>query len=166
MANESRRISIEIESGKFSYMFGSQVIAAFDIDSLVIVAEHTNDRGPIEDDYFVVFVGGRPVMSIEVPVHIGLRALRRLSEYFGVELNPALSGSTDFKSRIIWPTNLSGRPYFDYVSAPRSTIVGRLIDRVLPRNSWQMTDEVVARIRATDATDDLDGSANATSKAT
>lgn len=166
MANEDRRISIEIERGKFSYMVGGQVLAAFDIDSLVIVAEHTNDRGPIEDDWFLVFVGGRPVMSIEVPVRIGLRPLRRLSEYFGVELNPALSGSTDFKSRIIWPTNLSGRPFFDYVSAPRSTIVGRLIDRVLPRISWQVTDEVAARIRAIDATDDLDGSAKAPSEAT
>jgi hypothetical protein len=45
-------------------------------------------------------------------------------------------------SRVIWPAELAGQPLHDYRPAPRAGVLGRLLDRVVPRISWTYTPSV------------------------
>jgi len=80
-----------------------------------IIGECTNQNGPFVDDYFLCFVTDLSGWY-EASFYAAGRDkfLSSLGERLGVHLELTLVASTDFASRILWPTTLTGQPLFDY----------------------------------------------------
>jgi len=109
----------------------------FPVSSIKLIGEYTTPGGPIFD-YFYVFVAGEPPAMFQVP----MESLEPIgpSEFFS-ELEAGLPGRLAHKlansighaSSVMWPESLAGQPLFAYLPAPRSGVLGRLLDRVRPR---------------------------------
>lgn len=135
---------LEAAGGIIRYALDGVDVWSLPVASLVLVGERTTDQGPGIDDYFFVFVGGEPLITVEAPMYAGPNVLEALSPLLACDLAPALANRTDFTSRVIWPAELAGQPLHDYRPSPREGLLGRLLDRVVPRISWTYTTSVEA----------------------
>lgn len=92
-----------------------------------IIGEKTNDHGPYLDDYFLCFATG-PEECYEASFYAEGREdfIRDLSEKLCVDISLALTSSTDFTSKVIWPTALIGQPMFKYTEVQSKTWFRRL----------------------------------------
>jgi hypothetical protein len=82
------------------------------------VGELTTPAGPAADDYFIIFLrwdGRYEVAPLDAEGRAG--ALAGLGALLGGELGSGLYDSTSWRSRVIWPPQLAGRPLFDLEDA-------------------------------------------------
>jgi protein-S-isoprenylcysteine O-methyltransferase Ste14 len=81
------------------------------IAELTCVGEYTNDNGPWDDDYFLVF-GVKTGLWYEAPFNSDGRdeTIEVLGKALDCDLHFGLIQSTSFASRIIWPKELEGKP--------------------------------------------------------
>ena len=115
------------------------------LDEVRIIGECTNENGPFADDYFLCFVTG-PNGWYEASFYATGRDtfLSALAERLGVQLELALAPSTDFASRILWPTNLAGQPLFDYRPEKPTGLWSRLRSMWSPRMVQTLSAEALA----------------------
>jgi len=81
------------------------------IADLVCIGEYTNEAGPWLDDYFLVFAMKNGVWY-EASFYSDAcdETLAAVGKALGCELTLGLFGSTTYASRIVWPTDMKGRP--------------------------------------------------------
>jgi len=107
-----------------------EIIWSIEIKNIVLVAEYTTNEGPWLDDYFFVFVtieDGKPYRSHCTFYSDGsAEALESTGAQFGAPLRPGLCGSTEWASRVIWPTQLEGMNCFDFKHVEPVGLVSRL----------------------------------------
>jgi hypothetical protein len=107
---------------------GAETIWTIPVESLVILAEYTNSKGPFEDDYFLVFgyrENGQCCFRQATFYSIGTEVvLAQLSVFLRDELRFGLCNSTDWKSRVIWPRQLVDQEYLT-------------LTEMKPRSIWQ-----------------------------
>lgn len=88
------------------------------ISSILLIAEHTTNEGPYVDDYFVEFWSledGSVLQSRASFYAAGVDdTFARIATELKADLTFGLTGSTEWASRIMWPPELAGHPYFDY----------------------------------------------------
>ena len=124
---------------------GSWEVAVGDVR---IIGEATTPDGPA-DDYFLCFAIG-PEMWFEASFYAEGRDafLRALGERLGSPLELGLCNSTDFASRVLWPSSLTGEPMFRYEIIPPKGIVGRVLSSMFgPLQNRQMyTERVTAAL--------------------
>ncbi len=92
------------------------------LSEIIAFGEYTTDNGPHIDDWFMVFVT-RDFELVEASNYCaGANAARdELAKHWNVEsLHGELTFSTDFSSRAIWPTEIAGKPLFDFVERPQT----------------------------------------------
>jgi hypothetical protein len=99
---------------------------------LLLIAEYTTDRAP-EPDYFLLFVlledGKR--LTHQAPLTAESHdALLELSLQLDTKLRPTLTNSTDWNSRVLWPPQFSGTPYFVSTELPATTTMAKLRRRI------------------------------------
>ena len=83
------------------------------IADLVCIAEYTDSGGPMFDDYFLVFVAKNGLFCDASFYSDGRdTTLVTLGAALGSDLRLGLIQSTTFASRIIWPKELEGTPFF------------------------------------------------------
>lgn len=118
------------------------------LGDLRLVGESTNENGPFVDDWMLIFITGPDgwrEASFYATIDTDFR--ERLGAALGSPLaETGLANSASFKSRILWPPELVGRPVFHYEPARPKTWIGRLAARFIgPWSCTQrFTDEVVA----------------------
>lgn len=82
-----------------------------------LIAEFTNSDGPYLDDYFFVFLtaaeGGWHQASFYAEGRDA--ALRALEKKIGAPLEAGLCGSTEYRTRIIWPESVRDQPLMDVI---------------------------------------------------
>ena len=97
------------------------------ITDILLIAEFTTDAGPKTDDYFLVFVTreqGDLYYSNVTMYAAGIdESLTQLENILGSSLELALHASTKWNSRVVWPPELAGSPYFRY-------------EQVIPEGFW------------------------------
>jgi hypothetical protein len=94
------------------------------LSEIIAFGEYTTDNGPYIDDWFMVFVT-RDFNWVEASNYCARREEVRdeLAKHWSVEsLYGDLAFSTDFSSRAIWPTEIAGKPLFDFVERPQSIV--------------------------------------------
>ena len=137
---ESERLhgSLAIQGGTLYYSHSGAEVWSLPVGSLVLIGEHTTDRGPWFPDYSYVFIGGLPPRDYEAPMYANPEILRDLGSVLGATLVPGLADRTDFASRVIWPPQLAEQPLLQYCRRPRGGIWGLVADRVAPliASSW------------------------------
>jgi len=120
--------------------------------AIVLIAEYTTSDGPWCDDYFLIFWSwedGRLFRSGTTLYADGMdEVLADLSRRLQCEVTCGLADSTDWKSRIIWPPELVGHPYFTFVEVQPTNWRERLSRRVWgPPKSYFASDEVCNFLR-------------------
>ncbi len=98
------------------------------VSDVRIIGECTNQDGPVVDDYFFCFATGAEVW-FEASFYAEGRDefLSTLGAKLGIELACGLCHSTDFASRVLWPSSLVGEPMFQYTDLPPQGLFGRLL---------------------------------------
>lgn len=94
------------------------------LSEIIAFGEYTTDNGPYIDDWFMVFVT-RDFNWVEASNYCAGRDEIReeLAKLWGVEsLYGELAFSTDFSSRAIWPAGIAGKPLFEFLERPQSTL--------------------------------------------
>ncbi|MFO1021432.1 MAG: hypothetical protein U0903_12155 [Planctomycetales bacterium] len=110
------------------YALGKETLE-IPLSQLRIFGEYTNQDGPFGEDYFYVFITG-PDSWFEASVSAAGRDefLSNLqTELQTVFPHSTLVGSTDFASKILWPTDLQGQPLFDFAKVPMEGLLGKLL---------------------------------------
>lgn len=148
---DERTDLLVIQDGEVRYRFNEETIWSFAINELWLIAEWTDDHGPWCDDYFYAFVAGRPAKPFESPMYANPGFTEEIGSVLGARIEAGLVNSTDFASRIIWPKELEGRPFFAYSRVTRGAgLWNRLKARCIPLLHSELTEEVLqyAKTRA------------------
>lgn len=88
-------------------------------EDIVLVAEYTTTDGPNDDDYFLVFVtreNEEVFYSIVTMAAAGMsEALQALEQHLHAPLELTLESCRQRASCVLWPKDLAGTAYFEYV---------------------------------------------------
>ena len=95
---------------------------------MLILGEYTNNDGPFLDDYFLVFVT-RAGQSYRASFYCEGRDefVEAFGTNFGASIVFALVGSTDFASSVLWPSELAGKPLYEFADVPPQGKVGKAL---------------------------------------
>jgi hypothetical protein len=106
-----------------------------------LIGEYTTANGPSADDWFLVFLTAEQSGWYEVSLYAaGLdRFLIELGVALGAPIPLALCGSTDWKTRALWPPAVEGVPLLTTV--PRATRLGRLWQSITGQRDLVLSDE-------------------------
>ena len=135
---------LEVQNDALCLFEENEPIWKVPIAELTLIGEYTTQAGPWAEDYFFVFGFGRPSKFYEVPLSMGSPILPILSTKLGSELVPGLLQSTDWRSRVLWPPAVAGRPLFARSVHQRPHgVLNRVKDRLAPMHHVEL-DSVVA----------------------
>jgi hypothetical protein len=122
---------------------------SLELPAIDAIGEVSNQSGPWGDDWFICFVTDRGGLWYEAPVEAeGSGALLTwLSAKVGETLEWRLANSTDFRSRVMWPTALRDQPLFEFVEPTPRSGLQRLARRfhLWPWSNEQRIDADVVR---------------------
>jgi hypothetical protein len=100
------------------------------VKSLVLMAEYTTNEGPYIDDYFLVFVtvenGSQYFATASFYSDGRDEVVKQLAEQWAAAIELGLANSTDWKSRVVWPPELVGHDYFEFVEVQPNNVLARL----------------------------------------
>jgi len=86
--------------------------------SILLIAEYTTNEGPYVDDYFVEFWsledGALLKASTSFYAAGGDDAFASIAAKLKTDFTFGLTGSTEWASRVMWPLELAGHPYFEF----------------------------------------------------
>ena len=127
----SRKNQLRVSLGVLEYhSFEDKLIWAVAAKDIVLMAEYTNDEGPILDDYFLVFVSiqnGIPFFATASFYSEGRdEVVKHLGAQLAADIELGLAFSTEWESRIVWPPALAGQEYFECMEVPPNTVLARL----------------------------------------
>ena len=117
------------------------------INSILLIAEYTTNQGPLLDDYFVDFwsLEDGSVLRAHATFYAAGRhdAFARMAKELKADLAFGLTGSTEWASRIMWPPELEGHPYFDFVRVKPANLKEMMAQFLLgPTQDYFFTKEV------------------------
>ena len=148
MDNENPSGRIWIEEGVIRYESpngGWQLL----VSELKVMGEHTDNHGPYVDDYFFVFLTVSHFYEASFYAEGRDKFLSELSDSLGAQISCGLSDSTDFQSRVMWPPDIEGPPFYDFVPMPKPKGVwAGLKHRLLPELTYHFTDIVKRKLKA------------------
>lgn len=102
------------DSGKISW--------SLQIEGIVLISEYTTNEGPQVDDWFLVFVTAESGKAYFATCSLYADGrddvLASLQERLGSSIELGLTGSTDWKSRVLWPPEITGNEYFTFTAVP------------------------------------------------
>lgn len=116
--------ALSLKDSRLSYASPDYSNWQIPLREIIAFGEYTTDNGPYIDDWFMVFVT-RDFNWVEASNYCAGREEVRdaLAKHWRVEsLYGDLVFSTDFSSRVIWPTRIAGKPLFDFVERPQSFV--------------------------------------------
>ena len=97
---------------------------------IVLMAEYTTNEGPYVDDYFLVFVtvenGTRYFATASFYSEGCDEVIKQLAEQWKTPIELGLANSTNWKSRVVWPSALAGQEYFEFVEIQPNTFMTKL----------------------------------------
>lgn len=116
------------------------------LHALLLIAEYTTDEGPW-DDYFLNFwtFENSGFIKYSISFYIDGRdaTFESLAKRLGTELNFGLTGSTEWASRVMWPPELAGHPYYTFRKIKPKTWLQKLRHRCLgPAEEYFIAKEI------------------------
>ncbi|HVG31913.1 MAG TPA: hypothetical protein VM911_02490 [Pyrinomonadaceae bacterium] len=146
MSNENSSGRIWIEQGVIHYEL-SNGGWQLPISEIRVMGEHTDDHGPSVDDYFFVFLTNSHFCEASFYAEGRDQFLSELRDLLGAKLSCGLVNSTDFQSRVMWPPDIAGQPFYDFVPMPKPEgFLAGLKHRLLPKVAYHFTDAVKGEV--------------------
>lgn len=146
--NEDKLLfQLRINGDSLECLESDQQIWRTPINALLLIAEYTTNAGPWGDDYFLNFWSwerGEFVRSAITAYAVDLNeTFQILGRKLGTELKLELIGSTEWASRVMWPPQLTGYPYFTFREIPPANWREKLSYRCFgPMHEYSLTKEV------------------------
>jgi hypothetical protein len=150
MSNEKSSGRIWIEEGTIHYQssYGGWRLP---ISEIRVMGEHTDDHGPYVDDYFFVFLTDSHFYEASFYAEGRDTFLSELSDLLVAKISCDLVRSTDFQSRVMWPPDIAGQPFYDFVPVPKpGGFWAGLKYRLLPEVACHFTDAVKGKLKIAD----------------
>lgn len=97
-----------------------------EIDDILLIAEYTTNEGPYCEDYFLVFVTKPNIYQCTFYAEGTNTIIEQLSAIFNKPLQLKLCDSTDWKSNVIWPTQLEGNEYFHFTKIKPNKLLSKI----------------------------------------
>ena len=106
-----------------------------------LIAEYTTANGPHIDDYFFVFLTAKENGWHEASFYAEGKntAFDAIEKVLGAPIEIGLCNSTEYRTRILWPPALKGKPLMQIV--PNPTKLGRILSKISGREDIELTDE-------------------------
>ena len=144
--NSSGRIWIEGRVIHYEWPNGCWQLLVSD---LKVMGEHTNDHGPYVDDYFFVFLTDSHYYEASFYAKGSDKFLAELSDLIGARVSGGLCHSTDFQSRVMWPPDIEGSPFYEFEPMPKPKDVWTgLKHQLLPEVAYHFADVVKGKLKA------------------
>ena len=114
-----------------------------------VIGEYTNADGPYADDYFLILVVRRdlPLYYLSMCAEGMDEFIKDLEASLGSSLTLELVSSTSLDSNIVWPPAMTGRKLFEIAPVRRTSLWGRLRQRMFPQYLLSLTSDVKAALR-------------------
>lgn len=140
--------TISLNNGAILYCGGAEPSWQLAVGDVAAIGEYTNQSGPVQDDWFVVFVSRSSGQFFLASAYAaGLDHVRSsLGAMLGSSLAPSLANSTNFKSVVLWPPHLAGDEVMQFSAAVPSGIAARIAHAVLPRVSISLAPAVLLHV--------------------
>lgn len=158
MSGPAKSAAVELRDGVIVYaVSGAKGDTGWSLDTakVLLVGELTNDRGPFEDDWFILFFTAPDnYLSVSSYAEGCMEFLEALGKHLGAPLLPTLFASADWASNVLWPASLVGRPVFTFTDKHAETRLGKVWEWVTggPWWNWQeLTPEVKGLLGASRA---------------
>ena len=115
--------------------------------SILLIAEYTTNEGPYVDDYFVEFwsLEDGSLLKTCTSFYAAGRddAFAAIAAMLKTNLSFGLTGSTEWASRVIWPLELAGHPYFEFQNIEPANWREKLSSKFFgPDQEYFLTQEV------------------------
>ena len=141
---------IRLECGNVCYESRDYGTWSLPVSTIRIVGEFTNDHGPHLDDYFLVFVTEATGEWRTASFYAKGRDefLDKLASALPGVSSLALANSTDWKSRVLWPKELQGRPLFEFIRPTHGAgFFGRIAAKLDSGIELRVAEDVLSFIR-------------------
>lgn len=126
-----QRIVIRIQEGLLQCLKDGREVWRIPIHALLLIAEYTTNEGP-RDDYFLnlwTFENSKFIKySISFYADGRDATFEALAQRLGAELQFGLTSSTEWASRVMWPPELAGHPYYTFCKVEPKTWLQKLRD--------------------------------------
>ncbi len=144
---------IQFDGTLITYSSAAYVSFSIPLSEVAIIGEFTTDNGPFTDDWFLVFVPRSGGDWFEASMYAdGVDPLRqKLSAALGTSIyGPTLFASTDFASRIVWPSALADRPLFAFTPVTGSSFLRRIKLAIFPEIRRRLSPDALEAIERAD----------------
>ena len=117
------------------------------VSEIRVIGEHTNDHGPYGDDYFFVFLTDSYLYEASFYAEGRDQFLADLSHLLEVKISCGLVNSTDFQSRVMWPPDIEGQPFYNFVTVPKSEgFLAGVKHKLFPSVAYHLADSVRSKV--------------------
>jgi len=145
--NNSKQVSIRVRDDFLECLECDRELWRTAIDTILLIAEHTTDEGPWGDDYFLNLWSLEDGQLLKATLGDSVRnvdaTFKALGQKLGTKLQFELTGSTKWASRVVWPPQLAGHPYFTFREMKPTNWRERLSYRCFgPTHEYFPTEEV------------------------
>lgn len=123
----------------------------YSIQDVAVIGEYTTEEGPVNDDWFLVFVRKNGEM-FQLPIYDIIANTNTffedLSKYYKVEIKPKLANSTAMRSNLLWPPKMIEMNFLRFVPNPGETIGEKVVSFLKgPLYNIELSEEVAAYIQ-------------------
>lgn len=120
------------------------IISQIPIKSIKIIGEYTTNVGPVQDDWFYVFIlDAKDFRQISAYATGTEEMLNEVGQKINSDVHGQLAASTDWKTNILWPTTLRGQELFKATEKRPTNIWERLKLKIgLTEKEIELTDDL------------------------
>ena len=114
--------SIVLKEDRVIRTFKGEVLDEIPVSEIRVIGEFTTANGPFIDDWFVTIATKDDWYELSMYMVGWEKLLEELSEIFDVQLQYKLTGSTEWKTRVMYPRELAEKELYDWVDIePKTT---------------------------------------------
>jgi hypothetical protein len=105
----------------------SEILEQIPINDIKIIGEFTTSAGPIQDDWFFVFILSKEDIRQISAYAIGTEEiLKEVGQQINADIFGQLAASADWKTNTLWPTKFRGQELFKTTEKQPTNIWGKL----------------------------------------
>ena len=112
------KIRLAVQNQFLECFLNEQLTWRTPLASILLIAEYTTNEGPYVDDYFVEFWSLEDGALLKASTSFYAAgtddAFASIAAKLKTDFTFGLTGSTEWASRVMWPLELAGHPYFEF----------------------------------------------------
>lgn len=122
----------------------SETLEQIPIKEIKIIGEFTTSAGPIQDDWFFVFILSKDdIRQISAYASGTEEILKQVGQHINADISGQLAASADWKTNTLWPTNFRGQELFKVSEKQPTDIWGKIKSKIgLTETEIELTEDL------------------------